>query len=87
VDAAHRVSRVLGFVLVESGLCRAKNTVNILAKNFRVFAVSSVAFLPGLFVGGGTAQLVPQLVVLALSESSGSAFPWPRERRSRRPLE
>jgi ammonium transporter, Amt family len=35
----------LGFALVESGLCRAKNTVNILAKNFIVFAVSSLAFL------------------------------------------
>jgi Amt family ammonium transporter len=33
-----------GFALVESGLCRAKNAVNILAKNFIVFAVSSLAF-------------------------------------------
>lgn len=33
-----------GFALVESGLCRAKNTVNILAKNFVVFAASSIAF-------------------------------------------
>ncbi len=33
-----------GFALVESGLCRAKNTVNILAKNYVVFAVSSIAF-------------------------------------------
>ena len=30
-----------GFALVESGLCRAKNAVNILAKNFIVFAASS----------------------------------------------
>jgi Amt family ammonium transporter len=35
----------LGFASVESGLCRAKNTVTILAKNFVVFAASSVAFL------------------------------------------
>ncbi|MEN6376251.1 MAG: ammonium transporter [Smithella sp.] len=35
----------LGFAMVESGLCRAKNTVNILAKNFIVFAISSAAFL------------------------------------------
>jgi Amt family ammonium transporter len=28
----------LGFAMVESGLCRAKNCVNILAKNFVVFA-------------------------------------------------
>ena len=40
----------LGFAMVESGLCRAKNTVNILAKNFVVFAISSVAFY---FIGFG----------------------------------
>ena len=34
----------LGFGMLEAGLCRAKNTVNILAKNFIVFAISSVAF-------------------------------------------
>ncbi len=34
----------LGFGMVESGLCRAKNTVNILAKNFIVFAITSLAF-------------------------------------------
>lgn len=33
-----------GFALLESGLCQAKNAVNILAKNFIVFAVSSIAF-------------------------------------------
>ena len=46
----------LGFAMVESGLCRAKNTVNILAKNYIVFAVSSVAFLLvgfGLMFGDG----------------------------------
>jgi Amt family ammonium transporter len=47
----------LGFAMVESGLCRAKNCVNILAKNFVVFAVSSLAFLIlgwGLMFGDGT---------------------------------
>jgi Amt family ammonium transporter len=46
----------LGFGMVESGLCRAKNTVNILAKNFIVFAISSVAFWVigwGLMFGDG----------------------------------
>ena len=46
----------LGFALVESGLCRAKNCVNILFKNYIVFAVSSVAFLLlgfGLMFGDG----------------------------------
>jgi Amt family ammonium transporter len=48
----------LGFAMVESGLCRAKNTVNILAKNYIVFTVSSVAFLVlgfGLMFGDGNA--------------------------------
>jgi Amt family ammonium transporter len=46
----------LGFATVESGLCRAKNTVTILAKNFVVFAASSLAFLVlgwGLMFGDG----------------------------------
>ncbi len=40
----------LGFAMVESGLCRAKNSVNILAKNFIVFAIASVSFW---FIGWG----------------------------------
>lgn len=46
-----------GFALVESGLCRAKNCVNILAKNFIVFAASSISFWVigwGLMFGDGT---------------------------------
>lgn len=46
----------LGFAMVESGLCRAKNTVNILAKNFIVFAISSISFWIigwGLMFGNG----------------------------------
>ncbi len=46
-----------GFALVESGLCRARNTVNILAKNFIVFAASSISFWVlgwGLMFGDGT---------------------------------
>ena len=35
----------LGFACVESGMCRAKNCVNILSKNFIVFAVTSIGFL------------------------------------------
>ena len=45
----------LGFAAVESGFARAKNTVNILSKNFIVFAVSSLGFLLlgwGLMFGG-----------------------------------
>jgi Amt family ammonium transporter len=46
----------LGFGLVESGFTRAKNTVNIISKNFIVFAVATVAFLVigwGLMFGDG----------------------------------
>lgn len=35
----------LGFGMVESGFARSKNCVNILSKNFIVFAVSSLGFL------------------------------------------
>jgi ammonium transporter, Amt family len=34
----------LGFACVESGMCRAKNAVNILSKNFIVFAVTTLFF-------------------------------------------
>ncbi len=47
----------LGFAMVESGLCRSKNTVNILAKNFIVFAVASISFWVigwGLMFGNGS---------------------------------
>lgn len=45
-----------GFAMVEAGLCRSKNAVNILAKNFVVFALSSFAFYIvgwGLMFGNG----------------------------------
>src|SRR3989338_7713869 len=46
----------LGFAMVESGFARGKNCVNILSKNFIVFAVSSLGFLLlgwGLMFGDG----------------------------------
>jgi Amt family ammonium transporter len=49
-----------GFAMLETGLCRAKNAVNILAKNFIVFAVSSMAFWAvgfGLMFGDGNGVL------------------------------
>lgn len=56
----------LGFAAVETGMARSKNAVNILSKNFIVFAVSSLGFLLlgwGLMFGGddpiiGTKNLV-----------------------------
>ncbi|HEY5617877.1 MAG TPA: ammonium transporter [Vicinamibacterales bacterium] len=49
-----------GFACLEAGLCRAKNAVNILAKNFIVFAASSIAFWIvgfGLMFGDGSDYL------------------------------
>ncbi|HOP85652.1 MAG TPA: ammonium transporter [Syntrophorhabdaceae bacterium] len=46
----------LGFAMVEAGFARAKNCVNILSKNFIVFAISSLGFLLlgwGLMFGDG----------------------------------
>lgn len=45
----------LGFASLEAGMARSKNTVNILSKNFIVFAVSSLGFILlgwGLMFGG-----------------------------------
>jgi len=50
----------LGFGLVESGFTRSKNTVNIISKNFVVFAVASIAFFVvgwGLMFGDGNGFL------------------------------
>jgi Amt family ammonium transporter len=50
----------LGFGCVESGFCRHKNCVNILSKNFIVFAVTTIGFWVlgwGLMFGNGTSLL------------------------------
>ena len=50
----------LGFACVESGMCRAKNCVNILSKNFIVFAVSSIGFWLlgwGIMFGSGEGEI------------------------------
>lgn len=47
----------LGFACVESGFCRQKNAVNILSKNFIVFAVTTIGFWLlgwGLMFGNGS---------------------------------
>lgn len=49
-----------GFAMLETGLCQAKNAVNVLAKNFIVFGVSAIAFWAtgfGLMFGRGSALL------------------------------
>jgi Amt family ammonium transporter len=53
----------LGFAMVESGLARSKNCVNILAKNFIVFGCSSLAFYIlgwGLMFGDGNGWIGTQ---------------------------
>lgn len=70
-----------GFALVESGLTRSKNSVNILAKNFIVFAVSSIGFLVlgfGLMFGNGTPLFGTEGLIflsgLDNSPASGDAY-------------
>jgi Amt family ammonium transporter len=63
-----------GFGLLESGLCQQKNTVNILAKNFIVFAIATIAFYVigwGLMFGDGNAFMGTQgLVAIAGADNS-----------------
>ncbi|NLT13763.1 MAG: ammonium transporter [Clostridiales bacterium] len=64
----------LGFAAVESGMARSKNTVNILSKNFIVFAVSSLGFILlgwGLMFGGDNSIIGTQhLWILGSSDLS-----------------
>ena len=66
----------LGFAMVESGLCRVKNTVNILAKNFIVFAVSSLAYYLlgfGLMYGDGNALFGTQGLLAVVGQDNSPA--------------
>lgn len=64
----------LGFAAVEAGFARSKNTVNILSKNFIVFAVSSLGFMLlgwGLMFGGDNPFIGTQhLLVLGNADLS-----------------
>jgi len=71
----------LGFAMVESGFCRAKNTVTVLAKNFVVFCAASLAFLVlgfGLMFADGTSFFGTQglffLTGLDNSPATGDAY-------------
>jgi ammonium transporter, Amt family len=67
----------LGFALVESGLTRSKNTVNILAKNFIVFAISSLSFYVigwGLMFGDGNALFGTEGVFFANGADNSPAM-------------
>ncbi|MDU2490060.1 MAG: ammonium transporter [Clostridium celatum] len=66
----------LGFAAVEAGFARSKNTVNILSKNFIVFAVSSLGFLIigwGLMFGGDN-PLIGTENLFILGESDFSYY-------------
>ena len=71
----------LGFAAVESGFARAKNCVNIMSKNFVVFAVSSIGFLIlgwGLMFGDGSGLIGLKGLFMAggadNSPATGSAY-------------
>lgn len=71
----------LGFALVESAMCRSKNTVNILSKNFIVFAISSLAFYLfgwGLMFGNGNGFMGGEGLLMAggmdNSPATGDAY-------------
>jgi len=71
----------LGFAAVESGFARQKNAVNILSKNFIVFAVSSLGFMVlgwGLMFGDGNAFIGTQGLFMASgadnSPATGDAY-------------
>ncbi len=71
----------LGFAAVESGFARAKNCVNIMSKNFIVFAVSSLGFLVlgwGLMFGDGAGWIGLQGLFFASgadnSPATGEAY-------------
>jgi Amt family ammonium transporter len=62
-----------GFAMLEAGLCRAKNAVAILYKNFGVVAVSSIAFWIigfGLMFGDGNSILGTNGIFLAGADNS-----------------
>jgi len=64
----------LGFAAVESGMARSKNTVNILSKNFIVFAVSSLGFMLlgwGLMFGGDNPLIGTQNLFILSNSNLG----------------
>ena len=67
-----------GFALVESGLCRSKNTVNLLAKNFIVFGLAVVGFWSvgyALMFGGDSAFIGTEGFFLAGIGTEASGLP------------
>ncbi len=66
----------LGFAMLEAGLQRSKNAVNILAKNFIIFAISSISFFTmgwGIMFGDGNDFLGLKGVFFVLGEDNSPA--------------
>jgi Amt family ammonium transporter len=66
----------LGFAMLEAGLQRSKNAVNILAKNFIVFAISSISFFTmgwGIMFGDGNDFLGLKGVFFVLGQDNSPA--------------
>lgn len=64
-----------GFALVESGFCQSKNTVNILAKNFVVFAAATLSYWAvgwGLMFGDGATPYFASEGIFFLSGADNS---------------
>ncbi|MEM9218003.1 MAG: ammonium transporter [Cyanobacteria bacterium P01_F01_bin.150] len=62
-----------GFAMLESGLCRRKNTVNVLTKNLLVFSIAALAFWSlgfGIMFGDGNPFFGTQGFFLAGADSS-----------------
>lgn len=68
-----------GFALVESGFCRRKNAANILAKNFLVFAVTTLIYFVvgfGLMFGNGNAFVGTTGFLVPNDPSQFKALSW-----------
>lgn len=68
-----------GFALVESGFCRKKNTVNILGKNFVVFALTTLIYYAvgfGVQYGNGNPYIGTTGWFVPYSDETFSALSW-----------
>lgn len=68
-----------GFALVESGFCRKKNTVNILGKNFVVFALTTLIYYAvgfGIQYGNGNPYIGTSGWFVPYNEETFSALSW-----------
>lgn len=68
-----------GFALLESGFCRKKNTVNILSKNFVVFALTTISFYVvgfAIMFGNGNDYFGQEGFLVGKDASAFSSLSW-----------